>query len=269
MKNDAAHVTHPVPCSRPKGTAQAIGRSLHIYYGDPAHAQAMDRMYAPLVRAGGLAFDIGAHVGDRIACFRRLGARVVALEPQPGAMRALRLLYGRDRQVTLVRAAAGERAGSIHLHVNSANPTVTTASRDFIQAAAGAPGWEGQLWDWRIVAPLCRLDDLIRAHGVPDFIKIDVEGLEDRVLAGLSHRVRALSFEFTTIQRELVSACAARLSALGDYRYNFALGETHRLVSPAWLGGRELGERIDALPPQANSGDIYAVLAPGPDLAGA
>ena len=35
-----------------------------------------------------LAFDIGAHVGDRTAAFRRLGARVVAVEPQPAAMRA-------------------------------------------------------------------------------------------------------------------------------------------------------------------------------------
>src|SRR5690606_19661116 len=144
------------------------------------------------------------------------------------------------------------------LHVNSANPTVTTASPDFMRAAAGAPGWQGQRWDRRIAAPLCRLDDLVRAHGVPDFIKIDVEGLEDRVLAGLSHPVRALSFEFTTIQRDLVSACTARLGALGDYRYNFALGETHTLVSPVWLTPRELGERIAALPQEANSGDIYA-----------
>ena len=34
------------------------------------------------VKPGDLAFDIGSHVGDRISSFRRLGARVVALEPQ-------------------------------------------------------------------------------------------------------------------------------------------------------------------------------------------
>ena len=44
----------------------------------------MDALYARFLRAGDLAFDIGAHVGDRISSFRRLGARVVALEPQPG-----------------------------------------------------------------------------------------------------------------------------------------------------------------------------------------
>jgi len=42
----------------------------------------MDRLYRRFVQPGDLVFDVGAHVGDRIASFRRLGARVVAIEPQ-------------------------------------------------------------------------------------------------------------------------------------------------------------------------------------------
>jgi hypothetical protein len=41
----------------------------------------MDRLYSRFVRPGDLVFDIGAHVGDRVASFRRLGAHVVAAEP--------------------------------------------------------------------------------------------------------------------------------------------------------------------------------------------
>jgi len=36
---------------------------------------------------GDRVFDIGAHVGDRVASFRRLGARIVAVEPQPAMVR--------------------------------------------------------------------------------------------------------------------------------------------------------------------------------------
>ena len=84
------------------GTAAAIRRSLEIYYRDPVRDRAMDALYARFVKAGDLAFDIGAHVGDRIASFRRLGARVVALEPQPGPARAIRLIHGRDPAVILL-----------------------------------------------------------------------------------------------------------------------------------------------------------------------
>jgi hypothetical protein len=64
-------------------TFRGVLRSLRIYYGDGKRRAAMDRLYGEFVRPGDLVFDVGAHVGDRIAAFRRRGARVVAVEPQP------------------------------------------------------------------------------------------------------------------------------------------------------------------------------------------
>jgi len=244
---------------RPPGTARAIGRSLHVYYGDRERAAEMDALYAGFVRSGDLVFDIGAHVGDRIASFRRLGAKAVALEPQPGAMRALRLIHGRDAGVTLLQAAAGPQPGEITLHVNSANPTVSTASPEFLEAAAGAPGWEGQSWDHAITVPLVSLDSLIAQYGMPAFAKIDVEGFEAAVLAGLSQPLPALSFEFTTIQRAIVRDCLAQLARLGDYAFDFALGESQTLTG-TWRDADALTAAIDALPVHANSGDVYARL---------
>ena len=92
-------------------TARGIVRSLRIYYGDRSRAAAMDRLYGGFVRRGDLVFDIGAHVGDRVASFRRLGARVVAVEPQPAMVRVLRLLYGRSADVAIEAVAVGRAAG--------------------------------------------------------------------------------------------------------------------------------------------------------------
>ncbi len=220
----------------------------------------MDALYRRFVGPGGLAFDIGAHVGDRISSFRRLGARVVALEPQPGPARALRLIHGRDPHVALLGAAVGDAGGEVRLHLNTANPTVSTLSESFVQAAAGADGWEGQVWDRVIVVPCLTLDDLIACHGRPDFIKIDVEGFEDRVLRGLNVPVVALSFEFTTIARDVSERCLDRLSALGDYRYNLALGETQELVLETFVDAAAMRQYLRELPHAANSGDVYAVL---------
>jgi FkbM family methyltransferase len=245
---------------RPPGTARAIGRSLRIYRADPLHGARLDALHSRFLRPGDLAFDIGAHVGDRIASFRRLGARVVALEPQPGAMRALRLIHGRDQQVALLQAAAGDEEGEIALLVNIDNPTVTTASPDFVAAAKGARGWEGQSWDHRITVPAVTLDALVAAHGAPAFVKIDVEGFEDRVLAGLSRPLPTISFEFTTIQRDIAQKCLIRLAALGDYRFNLAIGENQRFEAEAWLDAARMAELLDGLPHAANSGDVYARL---------
>lgn len=238
----------------------ALLRSLEVYYGDPARDAAMDRLYASLLKPGDLAFDVGSHVGDRIGSFRRCGARVIALEPQPDCAKAIAAIYGDDLGVALVEAACGAKAGTLTLHINSANPTVTTASTAFVAAADGAGGWEGQVWDKQIVVPVTTLDALIAAHGPPAFVKIDVEGFEADVLAGLNQPVAAVSFEFTTIQREVAYACLDRLAALGPYRFNIALGESQVLAFGEGVLAADMAAHIRALPHEANSGDVYAVL---------
>jgi FkbM family methyltransferase len=240
-----------------------LRRSLDVYYGDPARDAAMDALYARFVQPGALAFDIGSHVGDRVGCFRRLGARVVALEPQPLCARAIRTLYADDPQVALVEAACSDRPGSLTLRINSANPTVSTASADFIGAADGAGGWEGQVWDAEIEVPCTTLDALIARYGAPAFAKIDVEGFEDTVLAGLSQALPALSLELTTIQRDVALRCLDRLAALGPYGFDIALGESQALTFGRWLSKADMAAHIATLPHAANSGDVYCLLHDG------
>ena len=241
-------------------TVRGVARSLRTYYGGSARRAAMDRLYGQFVRPGDLVFDVGAHVGDRIGAFRRLGARVVAVEPQPALITTLKLIHGRDRAVAIEPVAVGSATGSLALEINVDNPTVSTASAAFRKAASGAEGWEGQAWTRTVHVPVTTLDLLVARHGMPTFIKIDVEGFEAEALAGLTRPSRALSFEFTTIQRDVAAACIERCVALGFTRYNAILGESHVLVHPDWVDAQEIALWLHALPHRANSGDIYAVL---------
>jgi len=240
-------------------TARGVARSLLIYYGNRRHGPAMDRMYANFVKPGDVVFDAGAHVGDRVAAFRRLGARVVAIEPQPALVRTLRLLYGRDDKVVIEAVALGAASGSVELRLNIDNPTVSTASEEFVAAAHGAPGWHDQAWTRRISVPLTTLDALVARHGLPSFIKIDVEGFEAQALAGLTQPVAALSFEFTNIQRAVAHAALDRCVALGFTGFDAALGESQTLVHGGWRPVDDIRRWLDGLRVEDNSGDIYAV----------
>lgn len=246
--------------TEPRQTARAIGRSIDVYYRDAGRTARMDALNAQFVLPSGLAFDVGAHVGDRTASFLRLGARAVALEPQPAVFRALRLIHGRTPHATLLNLAVGAQPGTIDLHINTANPTVSTASRDLIDAAPTADAWQAEVWDSTIRVPVTTLDILIADHGIPDFVKIDVEGHELAVLQGLTHPIRALSFEFTTLQRDVAFACLTQLQTLGPYAFNLTLGEDHNLLHDAWVDAATIHAQIAALPTSANSGDVYARL---------
>lgn len=237
----------------------AIARSVVTYHGDAEKNRRMDALYARFVKTGDFVVDVGSHVGDRVASFRRLGARVIAFEPQPGPADVIERIFQGDRGVSLQRAAVGDRQGSLKLKINSRNPTVSTASADFVAAADGAPGWEGQVWDREIEVPVVTLDAVMARAGMIAFVKIDVEGFEDRVLAGLSRRVPALSFEFTTIQRDVALRCLDRLETLGYAHFDVALGESQEMTFGGdGVDAAAMRAHLADLPHAANSGDVYA-----------
>ncbi|NDW02807.1 FkbM family methyltransferase [Jiella pacifica] len=239
---------------------RGIARSIAVYRLDRRHRHSLRRFASGFVRPGELVFDIGAHVGDRTAAFAGIGARVVAVEAQPRLARLLRWQFWRARQVTVVGAAVGRRAGTLTLRLNTQNPTVASASDGFVAAAsAGASGWEGQVWDETITVDCTTLDDLIARFGRPAFVKIDVEGFEVEVMAGLSpeNAPAALSFEFVTMDRAPALRALQEAVRLGFARFDVSLGESHEWV----FGERQPVEVIEAylrnLPDEANSGDVY------------
>ncbi len=239
---------------------RGILRSLWMYYWPPGSGRRLDAFYRPFVPEGGLCFDIGAHAGNRTACWRRLGARVVAVEPQPDFARLLRWMFARDPDVTLVTDAVDGREGEVELHLSPATPTVTTVSRDFITDTRGIGSFRDVRWSHTITVPAVTLDQLIARHGRPDFLKIDIEGLEEAALTGLTRPVPVLSFEFLAGAVPRAKAALARLDRLGDWRFNASCGESLTFVFADWVHRAALEDWLDGVAGRDFSGDIYARL---------
>lgn len=235
-----------------------IARSIAIYHAIPFRQRRLRRLYGRFVRPGDLAFDVGAHAGNRTRALRALGARVVAVEPQPDFQLLLRWLFGRDGGVTLEPRAVGAEPGRAELAISARHPTVTTLATKWREARSGDADFAAVSWDRRLPVEVTTLDALIARHGVPAFVKIDVEGHEAEVLAGLGRPVAAVSFEYLPRALDGVAACIARLRRLGDYRYNWSPGETFALGAPEWLDAESLLRALRGPEAQRVSGDVYA-----------
>jgi FkbM family methyltransferase len=246
------------------GRVLGIARSLVMYHGVPGRHRRMVQLYGEFLGPGDLGFDIGAHVGSRVRAWRRLDARVLAVEPQPDCLRVLRFGFGRDPGVTIVPAAVGVQSGRARLAVSTATPTVSSTSRDWIRSVATDRAFARVRWDRSIDVEVTTLDDLIAAHGEPAFCKIDIEGSEVDALAGLTRPLRVLSFEYLPAAHDAALSALALVERLGGgaggYRYNYSPVETMRFASRRWLDATELVRLLDRFRPMGRSGDVYAML---------
>jgi FkbM family methyltransferase len=235
-----------------------LARSLLIYRTRPGRARALARLYRSILRPGDLAFDIGAHVGNRTLAMLAAGARVVALEPQPRfhAFLARTLPTG----VTLHRAAAGAAPGTGRLAISRLHPTLASLAPGFSKDLADAQGFTHVRWDAGAEVAITTLDALVAHHGLPRFVKIDVEGFEDAVLDGLSTPVPWIAFEALPALPRVRDASLSRLEALGRYRFNFVPGEAGEFAHPDWTDAEGIARRLAG---ETGSGDVYARLEAG------
>jgi FkbM family methyltransferase len=192
------------------------------------------------VRAGDVAFDIGANVGLHSIVLSRLvgpSGKLCAFEPNAELLHALKFTIEQLGNATLYSVALSNKDAESQLFIP---PDDTVAS----------------LADWTIASPnynqdgpshviTCRerrLDDLIQAGQLPqpDFIKCDVEGAELRVFEG---GIRTLSRVDAPIIMFEANECASRgfnvgVSAAKDFLAS--LKEPHYRFYEILKGGKLL-----------------------------
>jgi FkbM family methyltransferase len=185
-------------------------------------------LYGRYVKPGDLVFDIGVNVGQKSEIFLAIGARVVGVEPNPHCHPVIDLQFARNPNYTLLRKALGAEEGKATLR--------------FVGTEATASLRE----DWRYLdfydrpieeaeTAVTTLDALVEEYGVPVLCKIDVEGFEASVIAGLSRPLPLISFEYHLNERPALEACLDRLESLGPIEVNANRMDTGDLVFAQWL----------------------------------
>jgi len=222
----------------------------------------MQEFYSTFLGPGDLTFDIGANHGDRVETFLALGARVVAVEPQPHCLEDLQRRFGGRDDVTILAAAVDERRGQAVLHLSN-NDMVSSLSEEWIARVRAGGRFDDSVWDRQMTVATVTLDDLIDVHGTPAFVKVDIEGAELRALRGLHRAVPALSFEYTPEDVDNAVRCIRLLQELAEYRFDMSAGETLLMEIGEYVPAEEAIDRLLAVAgrPGAISGDVYAVLS--------
>ena len=200
------------------------------------------------LQPGSTIFDVGANHGAKTDVFLRLGARVVAIEPDEFNQETLRRRFLRCRfrkfPVMIVPLAISDAQGVDTFWIDTPGSAKNTLSEkwvDTLRVDADRFG-ERLRFGHQTKVTTTTLDAMMAGHGVPFFVKIDVEGAEARVLRGLGRPVHYLSFEINLPEfLEEGLECVQRLRRLApDSRFNYTADIQTGLALGRWVSAPEM-----------------------------
>ena len=117
-------------------------------------------------------------MGNRISPLLKIGALVLAVEPQDKCVALLKRKY--KNKIEILKKGVGRNNEILDFHI-SVNSVLSSFSIDFIDKTK-TDRFSNNTWDKTVQVEIVTLDNIIDEYGQPHFIKIDVEGFELEVL---------------------------------------------------------------------------------------
>lgn len=204
--------------------------------------------YKSFLSSCNLIFDIGAYDGHKTVAFLKLAGTIVCCEPEGLNYKILKTRFRhKKKRVFIENKALSNITGFAEFYIHHPGSAFNTLS----------PKWKALLetdnekkWNEKISfsdkeqTEITTLDILIEKYGVPDFIKIDVEGSESLVLKGLTQPVACLSFEMLLPDYIAeMQDCLCTISKMDrSARYNISKDE--KLLFPDFISQADLEKWI-------------------------
>ena len=164
-----------------------------------------------------LKFDIGCNIGQWIESNLQ-DSKIIGVEANPFIAGRVYQRFKDNTQVTIINALVGAvDSKELDFYVEQYDPlgVASTACKEWVTGSrfTGICSWSA------IRMKTITLDSLIDQYGLPDHIKIDVEGYELEVLLGLTQVVDLISFEWAEEQKQKVIDSVNYLVSMGYTKF--------------------------------------------------
>lgn len=194
-----------------------------------------------------LVFDIGANLGNTVKIFTEVSEKVIAFEPNPLLLTNLTHMFD-GRNVVIDSRGLSNEVGRKIFNVSYAD-SVSTFSDEWMNNSRFS---EKIKWQYPTEVEVTTLDNIIDEYGVPDYVKIDVEGYEYEVLKSLNKLLPDTLFTFEWAE-EMKDKIYLTLEHIHNLGYNsFSLTEEDKVMFDeelTWFDYSKLLDEVNTFEP--------------------
>jgi FkbM family methyltransferase len=203
-----------------------------------------------------LLFDIGANIGKWALQNYSNDARIICLEASPTTFRTL-VDNVKDKNITPLNfAVTSSPTSTVEFFDCSAN-TISTLNEKWLNDLSSR--FYNQYRYKKIVVNTITIDKLIKEYGIPDLLKVDVEGAENIVLQSLTKPVKTICFEWASETYDVTLNSVNHLESLGYTKFHIQNEDSYTYKPSVFdLTKQELLNKLQAKIPKQDWGMIWA-----------
>lgn len=200
-------------------------------------------------------FDIGSNIGKWALANIDQTDHIISVEASPITFEKLKQLCIHDK-ITLLNYAVCNHEGKDIVFYQADSDTISTMNKDWLVSE------QSRFYNHPFKEIHCKtitIDKLIEQYGVPDLIKIDVEGGEYECIQSLTQKVNLLCFEWASETNLITFQCIDYLINLGYTYYHLQYTDqyTYRPNDNDFYDSNTLKNKLAHTTPKVDWGMIW------------
>ena len=169
-------------------------------------------------------FDIGSNIGKWSLANLSNASKIVAIEAVPETFTKLKKNTYKYTKILCLNFAVCNSEKEFIEFYNCETDTLSTLNKDWLSSE------KSRFYNYKYNTITCKtisLDKLIEIYGIPELIKVDVEGGEFDCISSLTKKVNNLCFEWASETNDITFKCLDYLSTLGYNQFSIQFEDNY------------------------------------------
>jgi len=200
-------------------------------------------------------FDIGANIGKWSLSNLNNCDKIISIEASPTTFQRLLSNINNNPKITCLNYAVCNSTDEYVTFYNCNADTLSTINKEWLDSD-NSRFYKQFKYDVIKCKPIT-MDKLIEIYGVPELIKIDVEGGEFETISSLTQKVNNLCFEWASETNEITFKCIEYLQSLGFKEFAIQFEDKYTYRPNIYTNAESIKELLNKTTPKNEWGMIW------------